>query len=453
MTVCLLFVLILSIQFLLASGSRAARPSLIRDTEIENTIRAYASPIFNAAGLKASDVKIFIVKDDTLNAFVAGGQKLFINTGLILRSDSANQIIGVIAHETGHIAGGHLSRVHDALTKTSASSILALVLGGAAVIATGRGDVGAAIIGGGQSMAIRNFLAYSRAQEGAADHAAISYLEKTRQSARGLLQFMDKLGDQELLSTAQQDPYVRSHPLTRNRISALEEHVRNSAFSKNDDNPNLHRLHKFMKAKLFAFINPYGRTIRTYRTTDTSEAGRYARAIAEYRRGELSKALPIIDGLINEKPGNPYFYELKGQMLFEHGQINAAITAYGQAVRLLPDAALIRRDLARAQLESKNPALLNTAISHLDVALAADRNSALNWRLLATAHGKNGNHGRASIALAEEALLRSKPEIARFHAGKALKIFARGSREWLQAEDIQFAADELERAIKRREER
>ena len=194
---------------------------LIQDTEIEERLHTFAAPILEIADLKSSSVKIYIVNDDSLNAFVAGGQKIFINTGLILRSDSANQIIGVIAHEAGHISGGHLSRVSNLLSKSSTSSILGAIIGGAAVIATGSSDLGAAIMTTGQTVAKQNVLAYSRTQEGAADHAALGFLENTRQSARGLMRFMQILENQDLLSFAQQDPYARSHPLSRDRIAAI----------------------------------------------------------------------------------------------------------------------------------------------------------------------------------------------------------------------------------------
>jgi len=433
-----------------SAQSRAQRPSLILDTETEDIIRIYASPIFKAANLKGSDVKIFIVKDNSLNAFVAGGQKLFINTGLIINSDSPGQIIGVIAHETGHIAGGHLSRIHDALSKSTGPAILGLLLGGAAAVVSGRGDVGAAIIAGGQNAALRNFLAYNRTQEASADHAAISYLEKTEQSARGLLNFMEKLGDQELLSPAQQDPYVRSHPLTRNRMATLANHIETSKFSDQPETERFTALHRRMKAKLFAFLNPYGRTIRIYKTNDPSLESRYARAIAEYRRTNLEPALKLINGLIAEHPQDPYFHELKGQMLFENGQIIESIRAYGTAAQILPDAPLIRRDLARAQIEANDPKLLNAAIANLEIALSRDRESASNWRFLAIAHGRNGDQGRSYLALGEEALLRGKPPVARFQAGRAKNLYKRGSREWLQAEDILLAADDLERTQKRR---
>ncbi|MBT6093925.1 MAG: M48 family metalloprotease [Rhodospirillaceae bacterium] len=400
----------------------------------------YATPLFRAAGLRAEDVKIFIVRDSSLNAFVAGGQNLFLNTGLILASKDANGVIGVIAHETGHIAGGHLSRVHAALAKGSAASILATILGGATAIATGRGDVGGAIALGGQSVATRNFLAYSRVQESAADHAALRFLDETGHSARGLLSFMEELGDQELLSPSQQDPYVRTHPLTRDRISAVGEHVKKSSHSDKPVTPHISALHERMKAKLYAFINPMPRTLRVYKASDTSLPSRYARAIGHYRQGKLDQALPLIDGLIADEPANPYFHELKGQMLFENGHLNEALVSYGQAAKLLPNSALIRRDLARAQIEYNQPAFLEAAVINLEAALAIERRSAFNWHLLAIAYGRIGDQGRSSLALAEEALIRSKPKTALHHAGRAQKIFPEGSREWLQAGDILLAA-------------
>lgn len=425
-------------------ASRCAKAvSLIRDAEMENTIRLYATPLFRAAGLRAGDVKIYIVNDNTLNAFVAGGQKLFINTGLILASDSANQIIGVIAHETGHIAGGHLSRVHDALAKGSVASILSFVLGGAAALATGRGDVGAAVAAGGQSVALRSFLAYSRVQESAADHAAMRFLDATGTSARGLLEFMDKLGDQELLSPSQQDPYVRTHPLTRERIDALSHFVASSPNSDKPSPPRIAALHERMRAKLYAFLNPIGRTLRIYKESDTSVPSRYARAVGRYQEGKLDAALALIDGLIAEEPENPYFHELRGQMQFEGARLDQALESYGRAATLLPDSGLIRRALARVQIEFNQPQLTDAAIINLEAALATEREQAFTWHLLAIAHGRKGDQGRSSIALAEESLLKDKPDIAEFHAGRALGLFAQGTREWLQAEDIRLAAKEM----------
>ncbi|HAD86365.1 MAG TPA: peptidase, partial [Rhodospirillaceae bacterium] len=209
---------------------------MIRDVEIENIIRTYATPVFEAAGLNAQSIKTYLVNDDQLNAFVAGGQNLFINTGLLIRAETPGQVIGVIAHETGHIAGGHLARRHEELANATAASILSMILGGAAVLA-GAPDAGAAILGGGQGMAQRAFLAYSRTHEASADQAAMTYLDRTHQSTKGLLEFMGKLRSNELLINASPDPYVLTHPLTTERIDALEAHVARSPYSSVPDDP------------------------------------------------------------------------------------------------------------------------------------------------------------------------------------------------------------------------
>lgn len=418
----------------------AQKLSFIRDAEIENTIRTYAAPLFQAAGLEPSDVRIYLVNDRSLNAFVAGGQKLFINTGLIMRSKYAGEVIGVIAHETGHIAGGHLSRVHAAMAKSSAQSILALVLGAAAAITTGRGDVGGAIIAGGQSMGLRSLLHYSRTQESAADQAALRFLDATGQSARGLLDFMEILGGQELLSADRQDPYLRTHPLTRERIEAVRAHLSRSPYRDIPEPARIRELHRRMLAKLYAFLEPLPRTLRRYPDSDTSLDARYARAIAYYRKPDLGKALPLVDGLIAERPEDPYFRELKGQMLFENARAAEALKPYQTAVRLLPGSTLLRRGLAQVQLELGDPALLEPAIRNLRAALQHDAESPFTWRQLAIAYGRHGDMGMSAVALAEEALLKGDSRQARYHAGKAGKLLPRGSIGWLQAQDILQAA-------------
>jgi len=420
--------------------------SLIRDAEIENNIREYSTPVFRAAGLEAEAINIYLVKDNSLNAFVAGGQNIFIHTGLLLKSTSASEIIGVIAHETGHISGGHLSRTGDAISRSSAPALLGFILGGAASIATGRGDIGAAITAGGQSIAQRNFLRYSRTQESSADHAALKYLDTTKQSATGLSQFMTVLQDQELLSTASQDPYVRTHPLSRERIETIENHVKNSPYSNVPPSPFQVASHARIKAKLYAFLNAPGRTLRIYKKSDSSVAARYARAIAYYRSAKISQSLELVDGLLNELPSDPYFHELRGQILFENARIREALVSYQKASDLLPGSFLIRRELARVQIETNDPKLTDTAIKNLRIALPKEPKTAFTWRLLATAYGRKGDVGNSSLALAEEALINGKTDIASYHAGRAEKLFPNGSREWIQSQDILLAAKSQNRA-------
>ena len=422
----------------------AQRLSFIRDAEIENTIRTYAAPLFQAAGLEPSDVRIYLVNDRSLNAFVAGGQRLFINTGLIMRSKHAGQVIGVIAHETGHIAGGHLSRPQAAMANSTAQSILALVLGAAAAIGTGRSDVGGAIIAGGQSMGMRSFLQYSRTQESAADQAALRFLDATGQSSRGLLEFMELLGAQDLLSADRQDPYLRTHPLSRERVDAVQAHLSRSPNRDKAQPARIQELHRRMLAKLYAFLEPVPRTLRRYADSDTGLAARYARAIAYYRKPDLGKALPLIDGLIAERPEDPYFHELKGQMLFENGRAAEALKPYETAVRLLPRSPLLRRGLAQVQLELGDPALIEPAIRNLRAAVQRDAEAPFTWRQLAIAYGRRGDMGMSAVALAEEALLKGDARQARYHAGKAGKLLPRGSIGWLQAQDILQAAKKKE---------
>ena len=433
------FFILAAVLVIGVSPAQAQKISLIRDAEIENTIRQFATPVFSAAKLNPQAVKIYLVRDNTLNAFVAGGQRVFINTGLLTKTTNARQIIGVIAHETGHIAGGHLARLQNALENSSTTMILAMLLGGAAMGA-GRGDIGNFIIGAGQGIAVRNFLTYSRTQESAADQAAMKFLDRAGISSKGLLEFMEILGEQDLVSPERQDPYVLTHPLTRNRVANIAEHVSQSAHSDTSLPAEFEIMHKRLRAKLYAFLNPLGRTLRVYKETDNSLESRYARAIAQYRKPDLDKALPLIDGLLAEFPRDPYFWELKGQMMFENGNAKAALKPYENAVNLLPDNALLRRDLARVQMALNDPAMVSRAVENLRASIAQDRDSPFTWRQLAIAYGRMGDKGRSSLALAEEALLKGQKSVARYHAGLAERLFPNGTREWLQAQDILIAA-------------
>jgi predicted Zn-dependent protease len=437
--------------FLLVAGSAAdaRKISFIRDAEIEDTIRVFSAPLFLAAGLDPASIRIYLVNDKSLNAFVAGGQKLFIHTGLIMRTENPGQLIGVISHETGHISGGHLTRMHDAIAKATATQIVATILGGIAAAGSGRSEgVGAAIVGG-QSVGLRSFLQFSRTQESAADHAGLKYLDDNGWSAQGLLEFLTILQDQDLLSTDRQDPYMRTHPLTRERFAAVEAHVANSPFTKKAFPKEFIVRHERMRAKLIAFMDTPGTTLRRYPESDTGLEARYARAIAHYRKLDLDKAHVLVDQLIAENPGDPYFHELKGQMLFEHGRGAEALGPYETAVKLLPSSPLLRADLAKVQLERGDPAYLDQAIANLQMALSHDPESPFNWRQLAIAHGRKGDEAMSAVALGEEALLQGKPDIAKFQAGKAERLLPHGSRGWLQAQDIRQAAEEQQKKLDR----
>ncbi|MBF0268582.1 MAG: M48 family metallopeptidase [Alphaproteobacteria bacterium] len=427
---------LICMSLLAAAASPAGAASLIRDTEVENTIRAFETPLLEAAGLDPNAFEVHIVNEKSLNAFVAGGQKMFLHTGLLLRAQSASQVIGVMAHETGHIAGGHLARLQQAFEDASNEAIIATVLGVAAGVLSGRADVGTAVVMGGQDVALKNLLTFSRGQESSADQAGITYLNRTQQSAKGFLEFMEILGQQELWMTERQDPYVRTHPISQERVSFLREQVEKSQYTDTPLRPEYALMFRRMQAKLFAFIEAPVRTLSRYKADDTSIEARMARAIAYYRKPDLANALPLIDGLIKEYPNDAYFYELKGQFLFENGRIAEAKDALVHAARLMPEAPLILVSLAQAQIEMNDDSLLPEASRHLQQALTKEKDNALAWRLMSVAYGRSGNQGMTAYAMAEYAFLSGKLAEASHHADQADKLLARGSPPWLAVQDL-----------------
>src|SRR6516165_4024079 len=413
----------------------AAAESFIRDTEIEADIRTMVTPIWRAAGLEPSSLHVYLVEDKQINSFVAGGQNEFINTGLIMRAQSPNQLIGVLAHETGHIAGGHLTKFQEAARNASIEGIIAMVLGAAATVAS-RGTGGGAALLGAQGVAERAFMQYSVTQEASADHAAMTFLDASGQSAKGLLQFFQILQGEEMLAGIREDPYLRTHPLTAQRIDYVRNHVEHSRFSDIPDTPANIEMLKRIKAKLDAFISPPSSTLAAYPEKDQSVLARYARAIAYYRIPKLDKALPIIDGLIKDCPQDPYYRELKGQMLFENGRIADAIQPYEEAVRLAPAAPLLRISLAQTYIESNDPKMNKRAIAFLNDAMRTEDKEAQGWHLLATAYGRDNQLGMAALALAKEGLAGGRKKEARQQALRAKALLPKNSTAYNRAENI-----------------
>ena len=419
--------------------AQARRITFIRDAEIEDTIRLFGIPLFAVAGLEPSAVRVHLVKDPAINAFVANGQRIFLNTGLLIASDNANQVIGVLAHETGHISGGHLARTHKALRDASANSIMAFILG-AAAMAAGQGQAGSAIIAGGQHVAQRSFLKYSRIQESSADQAALDILKKTGQSARGMLAFFEKLGDQEALLTASQDPYIRTHPLTRNRIETIQAAIARTRSSNSPERPEFAARHSRMKAKLIAFLRHPADTFRRYPESDRSIAGRFARSIAFHKKRQTQKALDLIAGLIAEYPEDPYFHEFHGQILLESGRPAEAIAPYQRAVALHPDSILLRIGLGQAQVSDEQISHIDEAIKNMQQAVRMAPDNPKAWRWLGMAYSRNGDIGLASLATAERYFLAGKFRDAVGQATRAERTLAKGSPGWLRAQDLKATA-------------
>ena len=432
--------------------SWAANRHLIRDAELETTIRSFATPLLKAAGLRPEVVDIIIIADPAVNAFVAGGANIFINTGLLQRTTHANQLIGVLAHEIGHIRGGHLARTRSAAQAASKMATIAMILGIATTIATGRGDAGAAIASGGGASARQAFLAYSRGQESAADQAAINLLAATGQSARGLEQFLGILDNQSALSERFRDAYALTHPLSRERMVTVRRAA--DASAEIATAADITAAYDRMIAKLNGFLRAPTWVYQHYPEHDKSLPARYARAIAAHRDGDTGLALKRLDILLGDFPNDVFFVELKGQIYLESGQPAAAEQAYRQAVGLartagLPAAtvAALELDLGRALLSRNQTAGDHAAVTTLTPLARFLGDDPLYWRQLAIARGRTGDDALAALALAEAAIRRYQLADAQRFAQRAVRQLKTGSPAWLRANDI--AAQVAQRLKKR----
>ncbi len=429
--------------FRAATAQQGQRLNLIRDAEIESTIRTFTIPIWKAAGLDPNGVEIMLVQDGSLNAFVAGGQRIFINTGLIMRTERPNQLIGVMAHESGHIAGGHLARMQEELRGLSTLQILETILAGGAMAGGALGGAGTGG-GGGHSggtarpMApgsLMSFLKYTQTQESAADQAAITYLQRTGQSPKGTIEFLRYLQREEKLAINRRDPYLTTHPLTPERISAFEQAAANSPYANTPDTPQFLMLHQRMVAKLYGFVAPDA-ALQRYSEADRSLPARYARAIALYRKGALGSALLTIDGLLKEYPNDPYFHEVRAQMLYENGRAAESLASYRRAVQLAPSAAILKIDLARALLDVNSPGNDREAMRNLDLAMQQESGNFELWRLMASGYSKLNDPGMTSLARAEMAALRGQRSEAQTHAEAAARQLTAGTPAWQRAQDL-----------------
>lgn len=418
------------------------RLALVRDAETETLLGDYARPIFRAAGISSGTVQIVLINDRRFNAFVADGTHMFINTGALIDAKTPNEIIGVIAHESGHIAGGHLVRLRDAAARAQTLAAIAMVMGigaAAAGAATGgRSAVGAsaATAMGAGAVAQRSFLAYVRTEEMSADRAAVTYLEKTKQSAAGMLTTFRRFANEVLLSQQGMDPYLQSHPMPQERLSQLEELAKKSPSFHTKDPAALQARHDLMRAKLVAFTSAPQVTARSYPSTDSSLAARYARAIVAMRTRPPAEAVSAIDGLIASDPSSPWFYELKGQALLEGGRPAAAVAPLRRAVDLAPGSGQLRIMLGRALVAQEDPARIDEAIAILTAATTRDTLDASLYQTLARAYALKNQPAKADLMVAKGMVVQGNVGEARKYAARAQAQFKTGSADWLLADDI-----------------
>ena len=423
-----------------AEARGAPRIRLVRDAETEELIRDYARPIFKAAGLKPKNMRIHLINDRAFNAFVIDQKRMFLNTGTIITSKTPNEVIGVIAHETGHIAGGHLIRLRQAMREAQTLAIISMLVGvgataaGAATGQSGAATAGTGLISAAPTIAQRSFLSYARTEETAADRAGLRYLERTGQSAKGMLDTFKRFADQALFSSRYTDPYILSHPLPRDRISQIQRLAKKSKYFNRKDSPTLQLRHNLVCAKLAAFTQNPKRVMNKYKGNDLPSL--YARTITTYRLGNHRKALRLTDKLIKAMPNNAYFWELKGQIYLETGAGDKAIAPLKKAVSLKPHEGILRVMLGQAILTSRSGKDYRQAISHLRRGLQNDPDLAVGYRFLAQAYDALGNRAQAELATANGYFATGDISGAKALAARAKKKLKTGSPEWLQADDI-----------------
>jgi predicted Zn-dependent protease len=414
-------------------------PPIIRDTEIENLLRDYTRPILKAAGLAQQNIQVVIINDRAFNAFVADGRRIFINAGALMDAKTPNEVIGVLAHESGHIAGGHLARMREELSKASTEALVAMLLGIGAAIAGARGnsgDVGAAAIVAPQGIIQNQLLAYVRTQEEQADRAGVKFLAATGQSPKGMYDTFKRFADDMLYQTRYINPYLQTHPMPRERMAALEELIKTSPYWDKKDSPELQMRHDLMRAKLHGYMDRSEISTNRYPASDQSLPARYARAIAATRFADPRGALAQIDALIAAQPQNPYFYELKGQALLESGKPADALAPLRRAIALAPNPTLIQVMLGQALVETNNPSHLDEAITVLQTAVTQDSEAIDGYTQLAMAYGRKGDNAHADLSSAQAAFLRGDLKLARMLADRAKTGFPLGSPGWVKADDI-----------------
>jgi predicted Zn-dependent protease len=424
---------------------------ILRDAETEALFKDMSRPMVVAAGLSPANVQVVLIQDDSINAFVAGGQVVYIHSGLIQAADNANEVQGVIAHELGHIADGHVVLADAGARPAMGISLLSLVLGIAAM-AAGAGDAGAGILAAGQQAAMGKYLAFTRVQEATADATGAKFLREGNVSGKGMISFFKKLANEEYRYGMQNiDPYAQTHPLSNERINTLYADVKASPAWNNPPDAALDERFKRVKAKLFGYVSAYASTLNKYPESDQSIYAHYARAYAWHKAGYPDKADAETRALVKMKPDDPYFLEIRGQILLEAGQPADAIAPLKEATELTRYSPLIATTYGHALIATEDKANYPEAIRVLKIATNKDDDNPFGWYQLGTAYELTGDTARASLAAAEQASLTGATARAVMSARAAMANLPPNSSDWIRAQDIAMTGqNELDQKKRRR---
>ncbi|MCW2371015.1 M48 family metalloprotease [Sphingobium sp. B11D3D] len=429
---------VLALLSLLAAQPALAQ-SVLRDAETEALMRDASVPIIRAAGLDERNVQMLVINDPSLNAFVAGGQIVWFHSGLIAEADDLNQVQGVMAHELGHIEGGHIVRFADGAREATGIQLVSLLLG-AAAMAAGGGEAGMGIMAAGQQAAMGRFLTFTRTQESSADAAGARYLKAAGISGKGSIAFFQKLQNLEYRLYVPQDTYVRTHPLSRDRISALTALYENDPAWNKPTDPALEARFQRVRAKLIGFVSEPEKTLKLYPPSDQSLPAHYARAYAYHKSAFTEKALAEVDTLLKAAPHDPYFLELQGQVMLESGKPADAIPPLREAVQRTNGEPLIAAMLGHALVATEDDSHLDEAERVLRNTVARDRQNPFAWYSLGVVYQRKGDTARAALATAERYSMEGQDALALRHADVALAGIQPNSPDYLRAQDIAMAS-------------
>lgn len=437
---------------MIAQPAAAQGMSVLRDAETEQLLQDMLDPLAEAAGLGRGSVDVVLINDNSLNAFVAGGQRIYVHSGLINAADDAGEVQGVLAHELGHITGGHINRFSEGVGNATRITLLSALLAAAAAFAGG-GEAAMGVLAAGQQAAMGSFLAFSRTQEASADAAGAEFLSEAGISGRGSLTFFERLQNYEFRRGISQDDereYGRTHPMSGNRLARLREtYVVDPAWEVSTD-ADLQMRFERVKAKLYGYLAPPERTLQAFPAYLTDVPARYARAYAYHKEARIEQAIAETDALIALEPDNPFFRELRGQVLMESGRVTEALPDLREATRLTGSNPLIASLLGHALIATEDPANLDEAEAVLRAAVGRDHENPFAWYQLGVVYGQRGDMPRARLASAEQQIMSGNPQAALASAGAAELGLPRGSPDWIRAQDVQLQARaQLERMAER----
>lgn len=429
---------------LLAHALPAHAQGILRDTETEEMFKSYEAPLARAAGLDPNSVKTYLVGDPSLNAFAMQPANLFICAGMLLWMRTPNELVGVLAHETGHISGAHLTRGSYGAKKAMIPMLASLVVGLGAMLA-GAGELGMVMMGLGQAVAEAQFMNFTRIQESSADQIAAKLLLATRQSPKGLVDTFRRFAQADAMRASYNRPdrFASSHPVGQDRVFDLMQKFDSSPYREVQDSPQSLHTFQMVQAKLAGFVLPVKDALTRYPVSDASAAARYARSFTYMRQPSFQKALAEITSLIDEEPNNPYFYEVRGQIQVSMAKPGLALADYQKAVNLRPNAPQLRLALAGAQLATENPALAEDALKNLKAAILVEDDDIFTWYQTAQAYSALKNVPMADLSTAELWYNAGDMRRALVFATRARGKLTQGGADWERAQDIIGAAGPL----------